>query len=63
MLKNSNLNKTTNKFGLPVAKAELFETSGHYDKYKDDMFTIHSHYSDDELFKADELSSTHPNLC
>lgn len=33
-----------------VAKAELFETSGHYDKYKDDMFTIHSHYSDDELF-------------
>ena len=30
-----------------VAKAELFKTSGHYDKYKDDMFTIHSHYSDD----------------
>ena len=33
-----------------IAKAELFKTSGHYDKYKDDMFTVHSHYSDDEFF-------------
>lgn len=33
-----------------VAKAELFKTSGHYDKYKDDMFRVHSHYSDEEFF-------------
>jgi len=33
-----------------VAKAELFKTSGHYDKYKDDMFTVHSHYSQEEFF-------------
>lgn len=33
-----------------IAKAELFKTSGHYDKYKDDMFRVHSSYSDDEFF-------------
>jgi len=33
-----------------IAKAELFKTSGHYDKYKDDMFTVHSHYGDEEFF-------------
>ena len=33
-----------------VVKAELFKTSGHYDKYKDDMFTVHSHYSNEEFF-------------
>ena len=33
-----------------IARAELFKKSGHYDKYKDDMFTVHSHYSDDEMF-------------
>lgn len=33
-----------------IAKAELYKISGHYDKYKDDMFTVHSHYSDDEMF-------------
>lgn len=33
-----------------VVKAELFKTSGHYDKYKDDMFLVHSHYSDEEFF-------------
>ncbi|KKU46727.1 MAG: Threonine-tRNA ligase [Microgenomates group bacterium GW2011_GWC2_46_7] len=33
-----------------IVKAELFKTSGHYDKYKDDMFTVHSHYSDEEFF-------------
>lgn len=33
-----------------IAKAELFKTSGHYDKYKDDMFLVHSHYSDEEFF-------------
>jgi threonyl-tRNA synthetase len=33
-----------------IAKAELFKKSGHYDKYKDDMFLVHSHYSDEEFF-------------
>jgi threonyl-tRNA synthetase len=33
-----------------VAKAELFKKSGHYDKYKDDMFLVKSHYSKEEFF-------------
>ncbi len=33
-----------------VAKAQLFKTSGHYDKYKGDMFHVVSHYSDEEMF-------------
>lgn len=33
-----------------IVKAELFKTSGHYDKYKDDMFNVHSHYSKEEFF-------------
>ena len=33
-----------------VAKAELFKTSGHYDKYKDDMFRVVSNYSKEEFF-------------
>lgn len=33
-----------------IAKGELFKISGHYDKYKDDMFTVHSHYSEEEFF-------------
>ncbi len=33
-----------------IAKAELFKISGHYDKYKDDMFLVHSHYSKEEFF-------------
>lgn len=33
-----------------VAKADLFKTSGHYDKYKDDMFRVVSSYSDEEFF-------------
>lgn len=33
-----------------VAKAELYKISGHYDKYKDDMFIVKSHYSDEEFF-------------
>jgi threonyl-tRNA synthetase len=33
-----------------IAKAELFKISGHYDKYKDDMFLVHSHYSNEEFF-------------
>ncbi|OGK13130.1 threonine--tRNA ligase [Candidatus Roizmanbacteria bacterium RIFCSPLOWO2_01_FULL_38_12] len=33
-----------------LAKAELFKKSGHYDKFKDDMFIVKSHYSDEEMF-------------
>lgn len=33
-----------------VGKAELFKISGHYDKYKDDMFRVVSNYSEEELF-------------
>lgn len=33
-----------------IAKAELFKISGHYDKYKDNMFNVISHYSDEEYF-------------
>lgn len=33
-----------------IAKAELFKLSGHYDKYKDDMFLVKSHYSEEEFF-------------
>lgn len=33
-----------------LAKAELFKTSGHYDKYKEDMFLVRSNYSDEEFF-------------
>ncbi len=31
-------------------RSELFKISGHYDKFKDDMMSVHSHYSDDEFF-------------
>ncbi len=33
-----------------VTRAELFKVSGHYDKYKADMFEVHSHYSEEEFF-------------
>lgn len=33
-----------------IAKAELFKTSGHYDKYKTDMFRVVSNYSDEEFY-------------
>lgn len=33
-----------------IAKAELFKTSGHYDKYKEDMFLVKSNYSKEEFF-------------
>ncbi len=33
-----------------INKAQLFKTSGHYDKYKDDMFPVRSHYSEEEYF-------------
>src|SRR3989344_171113 len=31
-------------------KGELFKTSGHYNKFKDDMFTVHSHFTKEEYF-------------
>lgn len=31
-------------------KAELFKVSGHYDKYREDMFRVVSNYSDEEYF-------------
>lgn len=33
-----------------INKAELFKISGHYEKFKDDMFQVHSHYTDEEYF-------------
>lgn len=33
-----------------IAKAKLFQTSGHYDKYKDSMFRVVSNYSNEEFF-------------
>lgn len=33
-----------------MAKAELFKTSGHYEKYKDSMFKVVSNFSEEELF-------------
>lgn len=33
-----------------IAKAELFKTSGHYEKYKDDMFRVVSNYSEEEFY-------------
>lgn len=32
------------------AKAELFKKSGHYDKYKEDMFRVVSSYSEEEFY-------------
>lgn len=31
-------------------RAELFKVSGHYEKYKDDMFSVHSRYTKEEYF-------------
>jgi threonyl-tRNA synthetase len=31
-------------------RAELFKISGHYDKYKDDMFKVSSQYSEEEMY-------------
>ena len=33
-----------------INKAELFKISGHYDKYKEDMLSVHSQYVKDEMF-------------
>lgn len=42
--------KYTQVWTPQVAKAELFKKSGHYDKYKNDMFIVKSHYSEEEFF-------------
>lgn len=33
-----------------LARADLFKTSGHYEKFKGDMFSVSSSYTDDEMF-------------
>ena len=33
-----------------INKAALFKMSGHYEKYRDDMFKVTSHYTDEEYF-------------
>lgn len=33
-----------------INRAELFKVSGHYDKYKDDMFKVTSNYTEDPYF-------------
>jgi threonyl-tRNA synthetase len=33
-----------------IAKAELFKISGHYDKYRENMFMVKSNYSQEEFF-------------
>jgi threonyl-tRNA synthetase len=33
-----------------IAKAELFKISGHYDKYRENMFSVKSNYSEEEFF-------------
>ena len=33
-----------------IVKADLFKTSGHYDKYKENLFKVISNYSDEEFF-------------
>ncbi|MGD0576805.1 MAG: threonine--tRNA ligase, partial [Candidatus Staskawiczbacteria bacterium] len=49
-------NELQNKIGYQevqtpnMNRAELFKVSGHYEKYKDDMFVVHSHYTKEEYF-------------
>ncbi|MBI2587629.1 threonine--tRNA ligase [Candidatus Amesbacteria bacterium] len=33
-----------------IVKAELFKISGHYDKYRENLFSVRSNYSDEEFF-------------
>lgn len=33
-----------------ITKADLFKTSGHYEKYKDDMFKVISNYTEEEYY-------------
>lgn len=50
------INKLQNGIGYQevqtpnMNRAELFKVSGHYDKYKDDMFVVHSHYTKEDYF-------------
>lgn len=37
-------------FTPQINKAELFKISGHYDKYKEDMFHVRSNYTEEEYF-------------
>ncbi|MCX6789927.1 MAG: threonine--tRNA ligase [Candidatus Kaiserbacteria bacterium] len=38
-----------------INKGELFKISGHYDKYKEDMLSVHSQYVEDEMFLKRDL--------
>lgn len=33
-----------------INRRELFEISGHYQKYREDMFSVHSNYTDEEYY-------------
>lgn len=33
-----------------IVKADLFKISGHYDKYQENLFRVHSNYSDEEFY-------------
>ncbi len=33
-----------------IVKADLFRTSGHYDKYRENLFRVHSNYSEEEFY-------------
>ena len=33
-----------------IVKAELFKTSGHYEKYRENLFQVHSNYSKEEFY-------------
>jgi len=33
-----------------IAKSELFKISGHYDKYRENMFKVYSNYSEEEFY-------------
>ena len=45
-----------------INKAELFKISGHYDKYKDDMFHVRSNYTDEEYFMKPMNCPQHTQL-
>ncbi len=33
-----------------IVKADLFKTSGHYNKYRENLFSVHSNYSEEEFY-------------
>jgi len=45
-----------------INKAELFKISGHYDKFKDDMFHVQSNYTDEEYFMKPMNCPQHTQL-